>query len=98
MHADDQGGRAEYRTGVLHVQQIRTIAAQVLGQIHTQPLIRILGDPPGLDALRQLCLHALLRDIGDQVVVLVQTGELVQEVADVNFVSREVTADRVRVN
>ena len=98
VHAHNQRGRAEYRAGILHMQQIRTIPPEMPGQVHAQALIRILRDAPRLDAVGQIRLHALFRDICDQLVVFVQTGELVQEVADVNFVAGEVTADRVGVN
>ena len=80
------------------MQQIRPIAAKMPGQIQAQALVGIHGDLARLDAAGQSLLHALLRNIGDQFIAFVQTGELVQKIADINFVSREVAADRVRVN
>ena len=98
VHADHQGSRAEQRTRILHVQQIRTIAPEMPGQVHAQTLVGILRDTPRPDPARQIRLGALLRDIGDQFAAFVQAGELLQKVADINFVSGLATADRVRVN
>ena len=59
-------------------------------------LIDVEGESGIYDAER-LC-SAIKTEKHDQFVAFVQTGKLVQEVADINFVSREVTANRVGVN
>ena len=52
----------------------------------------------GLDALRHLQMSAGLRDVGDEVAGPVQLRKLMQQVADINFIPRQVTADGVSVN
>src|SRR5579875_1238398 len=50
------------------------------------------------DAARQLLFGARLGDIGENFAVRIQTGELVQEIANINFIASEMAADGVCVN
>src|SRR5690349_9795662 len=68
------------------------------GQVQPQAFIGVLGNAPRLYAVRQSRLHAGLGDIGDQLITFVQARKLMQQIADIDFVARQVTADGVRVN
>jgi len=80
------------------VEHIRTILAEIPGQVETQAFVRILGNAPRANAAGQIRLRIRFRDICDQVVILVQTGELVKKITDVDFIACQVTPDRMRVN
>jgi hypothetical protein len=70
----------------------------MLGQVHTQTLVGILGDTPRPDPARQIRLDTFLRDVRDQFAAFVKASELLQKVSDINFISGLAAADRVRVN
>jgi hypothetical protein len=80
------------------MQQIRTILANLAGQVQSQTKEWVYGDVPLMEAVRHFRERGLAREVRDEVRFLVNRRKTVQKIADVGLIAGEMLADGVGVN
>ena len=98
VYADHHRHGAAQRRGVLHVQQVGTILAELHRQFDSQPNERVRGDLPGLKPLGRPLPGIVGGKVSDEVRFVVQRRKAPQQAANIHFVSGEMAADGVSIN
>src|ERR1051325_6023893 len=98
VNAHHQRHGAEDRSGVLNMEQVGAMPAQAQWQVEPQPAIRIRRYAPGANAGRHLESRIRLGNESDELALRIEFRKLVEQIADVNLVPRQVTPDCVCVH
>ena len=98
VHAHNHRDRTRQRRRVLHVQKLRAVAPQLESEIASQTDEWITRDTAHRKTSRHPGLGVFHREIRDEFRFPVETSEAVQETSNVDFISGEMTTDRMGVN
>ena len=94
----DHGDGGEKGTGVLDVDEIGAIAAEMMTEVPAEAFEGITGDGAALNARIELLCGTRFGDIGDEFVAGIEEGGLVEKAPDVDFVACEFAPDSVCIN